>query len=229
MAAIPVNLWDPTGKFEEGDEDLPQWAQDEIWRLTDIYNNAETNNDKARARKAAVNIRQMYKPDYVDDFDYTFGTNASFLVYPQSVGVFNYDYTTTDVGGAVTVTSVITVEKTYVDGRFYIRLLNVSGTASVNSGFNVNGIYIEFGVVGLNNGGAVTKMEDQITGSYTYSYSFDGPAVLDDQGDGTGMTTVVANVYVYIQRPASPIEYCIQLTHNIYWHYKKVSTQQKDD
>ena len=51
---------------------------------------------------------------------------------------------------------------------------------------------------GLNNGGAVTKMEDQITGSYTYSYSFDGPAVLDDQGDGTGMTTVVANVYVYI-------------------------------
>ena len=41
----PVNLVDPTGKWQKGDEKLPKEIQDRIKQLTIDYKNAKTEAD----------------------------------------------------------------------------------------------------------------------------------------------------------------------------------------
>ncbi len=59
----PVNSWDPTGHWQEGDEELPQWAQDAIATYTSWYTTGDSEL-KEMAHARAELVRSFIKDGY---------------------------------------------------------------------------------------------------------------------------------------------------------------------
>ena len=53
----PINRWDPTGYWQDGDENLSQEAQDAIWDLTEDYYATDDPEERERIHEQAEDIR----------------------------------------------------------------------------------------------------------------------------------------------------------------------------
>jgi len=60
----PLFYKDPTGHWQEGDQNLPQWAQDRINQYTSDYNNATTVEGRNQAHENANAIRRLATGGY---------------------------------------------------------------------------------------------------------------------------------------------------------------------
>ena len=137
----PVNLWDPSGKAittedynanYTGKISAHYWSV--LYQADQLWKNAAEDDysTKALARAMAVAARRSYDPNYVDDFDYTFGTGASALD-DGSDGLFMKTVCASSSDGKYSAMSVIVYERKTINGRKYITIKEVRGYSRGNA------------------------------------------------------------------------------------------------
>ncbi len=125
------------------------------WNLlaeADALWNEAHNQDytkKAIARQMAVAARRSYDPNYVDDFDYTFGLGVSALD-DGGAGYFIQTMEGKTSDGTAGALVSMTYERTFVNGRPYLRIVNVAGHSySSSEDFKPHKVQTETGQMGI--------------------------------------------------------------------------------
>ena len=128
----PIMFVDPLGlAITQADRDAYESGQisQEYWEMlndaNDMWNSAleDDYTTKAIAHYMTTVVRQLYDPDYVDDFDYTFGTGelaidfGDYGNYMKTFSVIN-----ADGSGGIARISYSRVER---NGKAYLKLNNV--------------------------------------------------------------------------------------------------------
>ena len=133
----PVMFMDPWGlaitKEDQAAYDsgqMSKYAYNLLVEATNEWNNANPNDytTLANARAKAVAARRMYNPEYVDDFDYTFGTGAS-AIDDGTEGLFMKTEVIKSTDGKVSALSRITYKRFFVYEHPYVQMVSSCGYA----------------------------------------------------------------------------------------------------
>lgn len=174
---------------------MSQYAYNLLVEATNEWNNADPNDYTAlaRARQKAVEARRSYNPNYVDDFDYTFGTGAS-VIDDGSAGLFMQTATITSSDGNTSALLRITYKRIIKNDRSYLQVVSACGYSIGSEEKNIYATRIDVSIA--QSSGLLPDKKDKTFNSSTfYLMSEFNSSIWDDKKAGVMVDGCYAKFY----------------------------------